>query len=89
MNDLRRYWIQFDATQATLPIGLGHGCGVTAYDYSDAVALLKDRVFGGESPPEAKNIVEDIDVSTLDAGHVLPNMSDPSTRGVWFPLGYS
>jgi hypothetical protein len=24
----------------------------------------------------------------LDQRHVIPNMKDPTLRGVWFPLGY-
>jgi hypothetical protein len=32
-----------------------------------------------------EHVVEDVDVSQLDAGHVLPNMGDPTLRGVWFP----
>jgi len=28
---------------------------------------------------------EDVDVRALDGGHVLPNMGDPSVRGVWYP----
>ena len=42
----------------------------------------------GELPTIAV-LIEDVDVSTLDAGHVLPNMSPPVRRGVWFPLGYA
>jgi len=39
--------------------------------------------------PEIKKVIENVDVSTLDAGHVLPNMSPPNIRGVWFPLRYN
>jgi hypothetical protein len=27
-------------------------------------------------------------VSTLDKGHVLPNMAAPNERGIWYPLGF-
>jgi len=30
-----------------------------------------------------------VDVSTLDHGHVLPNMEVVLLRGVWFPKGYA
>jgi hypothetical protein len=30
-------------------------------------------------------LVEDVNVSELDAGRVLPNIGDPTVRGVWFP----
>jgi len=32
--------------------------------------------------------VEDVDVRTLDQGHVIPNMLPPDRRGVWYPMGY-
>ena len=54
-----------------------------------ALCLLKEKVFNGATLPEIKNMIENVDVSTLDAGHVLPNMSPPNIRGVWFPLGYN
>ncbi len=37
-------------------------------------------------PRNLPHVVEDVDVTTLDAGHVRPNpMHPPSERGVWFP----
>jgi hypothetical protein len=63
------------------------GVGVTAIDRKDAEALLQQRVFGGASPP-IRDCIEDVDVSTLDPGHILPNMEPPNERGVWFPRGY-
>jgi hypothetical protein len=38
----------------------------------------------GAAVPQPARVVEDVDVSTLDAGHVLPNMRAPNERGVWF-----
>jgi hypothetical protein len=35
-----------------------------------------------------REVIEDIDVRDLhlvDQSHVVPNMGDPSIRGVWFP----
>jgi hypothetical protein len=29
-----------------------------------------------------------VDVSSLDPGHVPPNVGPPHVRGVWFPSGY-
>ena len=86
---LRRFWFifQFNANEAA-PGGLGYGCGVTAFDLNDALALLRSRVFKKGTIPEIRELVEDVDVSTLDPGHVLPNMGPPNLRGVWFPLGY-
>jgi hypothetical protein len=83
---IKRFWFSF--SEQPLPIGVQHGCGLSAYDYEDALGLLKDRVFEGIDLPSIDNVVEDIDVSILDSGHVLPNMGNISIRGVWFPLGY-
>lgn len=46
------------------------GCGVTAYDYDDALGLLKTRVFKGEIPAP-KSVNKNIDVSTFNSGHIL------------------
>ena len=86
---LRRYWIEFvKSKEAILPIGISNGCGISAYDYDDAIKLLKEKVFVDIELPSIKKIIEDVDVSTLDTGHVLPNMGNVAVRGVWFPLGY-
>lgn len=84
---MHRYWFEFDDNN--LPYGIKIGCGVTAYNNEDALYLLKEKVFKGATLPKFKNMFENVDVSTLDAGHVLPNMSPPNIRGVWFPLGYN
>jgi hypothetical protein len=86
---LRRYWFEFELRiDDPHPLGVLSGCGVTAFDFEDALSLLRDRVFH-ESVPHIVNVIEDVDVSTLDPGHVLPNMGVPSLRGVWYPLGYN
>jgi hypothetical protein len=81
---MRRFWIEFQAG----PMGL-RAFGVSAIDLADAFGLLKAKVFAGKDLPAVKVIVEDIDVSTLDPGHVIPNMGNVLVRGVWFPLGYT
>jgi hypothetical protein len=86
-GDLRRYLIEFERADEVLPPGTGLGVGVTAIDREDALRLLRDRVFGGALPAVAR-LVEDVDVSMLDEGHVLPNMEPPTRRGIWFPRGY-
>lgn len=79
---LRRYWLEFKASDA--PFGLALGCGVTAFDIEDALRLVT-RATGGDLPPPSR-VVEDVDVATLDRGHVLANMYPPSERGIWFPM---
>jgi len=87
--NLRRFWLEFDVSiNDDHPIGVLVGCGVTAYDYEDAVRLIRERVFNGGELPTIRKAIEDVDLSALDADHVLVNMGIPSNRGVWFPLGY-
>lgn len=83
---LRRYWIEFSGDPEARPMGVRIGCGVTALDYEDALAMLRETIFVDHNL-EVARCVEDVDVSTLDAGHVLPNMGDVTARGIWFPAG--
>jgi hypothetical protein len=84
-----RYWFEFMSTQINdLPPGLFRGCGITAHDLADAISILRQKVFQGQEIPKLKDKKENIDIRTLDHGHVVPNMKDPTLRGVWFPLGY-
>ena len=84
---LHRYWVKFGFSMADPhPPGTLLGCGVTAHDQEDALMILRDRVFRGGTLPEVECVIEDVDMSTLDAKHVLPNMGNQFQRGVWFPL---
>lgn len=89
MVELTRYWFEFDWREQDAPAGMTLGCGVTAYSYEDALALLREHVFEGSELPPVERVTENVDVSTLDEGHVIPNMAPPVWRGIWFPLGYS
>lgn len=82
---LKRFWFKFSAP----PLGsVNLGCGVTAYDYNDALKLLRDKIFAGREMPIIAEVIEDVDVATLDKNHVIPNMEAPVIRGIWFPKGY-
>jgi len=86
---LRRFWFEFEfAVGASAPLGTRLGCGVTAQDVDEARQLVFERVFKGLAKPRIARVLEDVDVSSLDASHVLPNMGNALVRGVWFPLGY-
>lgn len=85
---MKRFWIEFEGDAAALPAGLTIGCGVTAYDYEDALRLLQEHILKVEPMPKIRKVTENVDVSTLDPGHVLPNMLPPNFRGIWFPLNY-
>lgn len=86
---LHRYWIRFDLKLSDPhPIGVLPGIGVTAYNEEDALQMIREIVFSRHPLPQVKELIRDIDVSTLDDGHVRPNMANPVVRGVWFPKGY-
>jgi hypothetical protein len=73
---LMRFWFKTEP-------GLGYG--VTAFSRRDAESLLHS--FG--LPREGETVVqliENIEVSELDANHILPNSGPVEVRGVWYPL---
>jgi hypothetical protein len=80
-----RYWITFPHSERPTPLNLG--CGVTAESEQTAIEMVRARVFQGQAF-EIERVVEDVSVSDLDQGHVVPNMGNPMLRGIWFPLGY-
>jgi hypothetical protein len=86
---LRKYWFKFDLSFSDPhPIGTLMGCGVTALSQEEALELLSERVFRSRAMPPIEKCIEDVEICQLDAKHVLPNICDPSQRGIWFPLGY-
>jgi len=87
---LRKYWFEFDFSQSEVPPrGCKLGYGVTAYGYEDALALVKEIVFEDCDVPPVRNVVEDINLSTLDEERVRSKMGIPVFRGVWFPTNPS
>ncbi len=84
---LHRFWFKFASLAPYDSCRLG--CGVTAYTYDDAVAIMKETVFAGRDFPPIAKFIEDVDIRTLDQKHVVPNMEPPVWRGVWFPRGFA
>ena len=86
---LHRDWFRFHDI-ASIPAILRSplGYGVTAWTEDDALSLLRDALFQGGKPSGVAAITIDVDVSTLDSGHILPNMEPPIWRGIWFPRGF-
>jgi hypothetical protein len=80
---LRRFWLKFEGDRIS-PLGYG----VTAWTEEDALLLIRYQVFQGATLLKAA-IARDVDVSKLDAGHILPNMESPNWRGIWFPRGFA
>ncbi|SEO63322.1 hypothetical protein SAMN05192574_11056 [Mucilaginibacter gossypiicola] len=86
---MTRFWFKFGFNNSeVIPYGTRLGCGITAYNYEDAVAILTEKVFRNNPLADIAQCIENVDISTLDEGHVLSNMDQPNVRGVWFPLGY-
>lgn len=89
---MKRYWFEFKINQIMgAPFGIQLGCGITAFNFEDAMSILKEKIFREQDTPQIIKCVEDIDLSTLDSNHIIPNInpnSPPTMRGVWFPIGY-
>jgi hypothetical protein len=83
---LKRYW--FDFENIGKPSALNLGCGVTAHSVEDAKNILSSTVFIDVQFPRILKVISDVDISLLDPKHVIPNMYEPTDRGVWFPIGY-
>ena len=81
---LRRYWFLFGGEPTDLRY-FSQGCGVTAYNYEDAIHLLKEYAFKDQTLPEIKSAMEDFDVSTIEDKHIWPNIGVTVQRGVWHP----
>lgn len=71
---LKPYWF---------PREVGLGFGVTAFSVDDAVKLLNQA--GIHLEQENPDVIEDVDIASLDANHVLPNSGPITFRGVWYP----
>ena len=78
-GSLRRFWIELET-----PVRGLHRFGVTAVDVADALILIEDYL-GTGALPDASSVVEDIDVESLDANHILANVGPPAFRGIWYP----
>ena len=86
--DLRRYWYSFEADSLGGFSPLRLGCGITAFNRVDADAILRLVALKEDNVPVVSGVIEDVDISSLDGGHVVPNMGSCAVRGVWFPQGY-
>lgn len=84
---LIRYWFTFDDLEDYDLLNLG--CGVTAYTKEDAISIITKTVFLQKKLPNIASVAEDVDIRSLDQGHVIPNMESPVWRGVWFPRGFN
>lgn len=81
---MKRYWFIFNDCDDFNILNLG--CGITAHNKEDALSIINNIVFPIYGELEISNIIEDIDINILDKGHILPNIGNVISRGVWFPL---
>ncbi|AXI04233.1 hypothetical protein HYN46_16155 [Aquirhabdus parva] len=81
---LHRFWFTLDRSLS--PSVLNLGCGISAYSLDDAKHILAEQVFNIFGVRDILDVIEDVDVSTLEENHVRSNMGIPTIRGVWFPL---
>lgn len=93
MQLLTRYWFEFELSGEDLRrFGYfpAYGVGITAYDYQDALSLLRKWVLRTDELPKIERVIENVDVSGLldqNFAHtkLLPHLGCPAWRGVWHP----
>ena len=73
---LRRFWF---------PTSTGLGFGVTAPTRVEAESMARGAAKQLGRSFEPLDVVEDVDIRTLDQRHVVPNMGAVNFPGVWFP----
>jgi hypothetical protein len=83
---MRRFWIAIEPLPYASNLNLG--CGVTAETEEEAVAILLERAAASNDAVSIRSITLDVDVSTLDDRHVLPNVGNIFRKGIWWPQGY-
>jgi len=91
---MRRFWIRFRAPvngdrSRSLDPTVQRGVGVTAHSLEAALRLVQERIFAMAELLMVEQVIEDVDIRTLDPNHILPNMEPPNWAGIWFPGGYS
>ena len=82
---LTRYWIEFDHT-SSIDARMTPWVGVTAWTLDDALYLVRSLLFAGRTLPPMLRTIENVDVSQLDAKHVLHHVHPSNERGIWYPM---
>ncbi|MDQ6785653.1 MAG: hypothetical protein M3033_02380 [Acidobacteriota bacterium] len=88
-NCLKRYWFKFDFPKPRLshygyipPCGC---CGITAFDYDDALKIMHRFLLRENEIPIFNQVVENVDVSAILDKDVHFNLGVSVWRGVWYP----
>ncbi len=86
---LKRYWFEFEFPKPRLShdayIPACGGCGITAFDYDDALNIMRLFMLLENETPIFSRIVENVDISTIEDENILFNLGVPIWRGVWYP----
>lgn len=77
-HQLTRYWFELDTGSR-----FRSWFGVTAWTLDDARLLLSEKVFDCHELLTEISVIENVDLSTLDKGHVVPFIAPPNERGIW------
>ena len=77
--DLTKYLIEFEDRE------FKELYGVTAYTEQDALNLLRELIFTKKDAPKVLKITEIKSIDELDQGHIVPNMDEFISRGIWYP----
>ena len=78
---LIRYWIK--TTEYGNEFGLG--IGVTAFSEEDALNIIHRKI---DLQLQINSIKVIKSIEELEQNHVVPNMEEFITRGIWYPKGY-
>ena len=81
---LTKYWMTFAPSPELKTFSLGLGAGVTAFDETDAINLLKDAL-DCESVPAIQSVASHVRFDDLERDHVQKNLGNMAVRGVWYP----
>jgi hypothetical protein len=80
MNKLmRRYWLDING------LNFCPNLGITGYGEEDIKLLISQKI--GESV-EIKTVKLIHSLDELDQKHVVPNMEEFISRGIWYPKGF-
>lgn len=86
---LKRYWFEFEFPAPRLShygyIPACGCCGITAFDYDDALKIMRLFILRDNEEPIFSRTVKNIDVSTIEDMNIIPNLGVPVWRGVWYP----
>lgn len=86
---LKRYWFEFDFPKPRLAhdgyIPSDGCCGITAFDYQDALKIMRRFLLRENETPIFSRVIENVDVSALENENAPRNLGVPVWRGVWYP----